>query len=438
MTIEGPRGRIERKVKQFLPKDRFVRSATILAGGTTLAQGIAVLLSPVLTRLYIPNDFGLLAVYASILAISLNIASFRYEFAIPISEDDQTAIDLLALCIVLVLFMSSLSTIGFVIFYDELRQIQQVSLLKQYIWFLPVGFLFAGSYQAIHYWAVRERMYPIIARTSLSQGIASVSTQLVLGLFKLGPFGLLLGQIIGQSAGLGTLTRQFWKKNKSNLHSVSVATLRDAALRYKKYPLYQSTASLLNSAGLQVPALLFAGYFGVEVAGWFYLTQRVLAMPITLIGTSASKVFLGEAARMAREPLSLHKLSHKISLKLFLVGIGPCIILAVGGQWIFKLVFGMKWVQSGIYVQVMAFVFLIKLSTDPVINFAIIERHDLSFTWALMRLIFVVLGIMSAVWLNLSGFWAVVFFSVAMILSYLIRYVQWEYAVRKLIKYNDH
>jgi O-antigen/teichoic acid export membrane protein len=113
--------------------------------------------------------------------------------------------------------------------------------------------------------------------------------------------------------------------------------------------------------------------------------------------------------------------------------VGPCLILAVGGPWIFKFVFGAQWVQSGVYVQVMAFVFLLKLTTDSVINFAIIERQDLSFSWALMRLVFVVLGIMTAVWCGLSGFWAVVFFAGAMIVSYLIKYGMWNYAITQLI-----
>jgi len=433
MTMETSWRRFSRGIRRLLPKDRFVRSAMILAGGTTLAQGLAVLLSPILTRLYTPNDFGLLAIYSSILAMAMNIASFRYEFAIPIPEDNQTAIDLLALCMALVFFTSVLGTLGFVFFYDELSNIRQIGSLKQYIWFLPVGFLFAGAFQVLNFWAVRERLYHTIARTSLSQGIAGILTQMGLGFLKTGPFGLLLGQVIGQSAGIGTLAKQFWKKNKDNIHSLSITNIRSAASRYKDFPLYQSSASLLNSAGLQVPSLLFAVYYGVDVAGWFYLTQKVLAMPISLIGSSVSKVFLGEAARLSSEPLRLQKLFREINVKLFMLGIGPCLILAVAGQWIFKFVFGAQWVQSGVFVQVMAFVFLLKLTTDSVINFAVIERQDFSFFWALMRLVVVFLGIMSAVWLDLPGFWAVVLFSAAMIFSYMVKYVMWSYAVKQLI-----
>ena len=109
-----------------------------------LAQVLPVVLAPILTRLYSPNDFGVLAVYSSLLAMSLNFASFRYEFAIPIAEDNRTAIVLVALCLALVFTMTSLFAIGFFFFYDELGRFERLKTLKHYTFLLPVGFLSAG------------------------------------------------------------------------------------------------------------------------------------------------------------------------------------------------------------------------------------------------------------------------------------------------------
>jgi len=433
LTTEALWETIARKTKKILPKDHFIRSAMILAGGTSLAQGLAIIFSPVLTRLYTPNDFGILVVYASLLTMSLNFTSLRYELAIPIPEDNQTAIDVLSLCVGLVFFTVLLAVLGVWLFSPKLIQVERFRVLEPYVWILPVGLFLAGVYNVFNYWAVRERMYPVIARTRISQGISGTLTQLGLGFISFGPLGLLLGQIVGECAGLGTLAKLFWKKNKHSLRLVSMANLRAASRRYKDFPLYQTSASLLNSAGLQVPPLLFAAYYGVEVAGWFYLTQKVLAKPISLVGASVSKAFLGEAARLAKEPHKLQKLFRDMNRRLFLLGIVPSILLAVAGQWIFTFVFGAKWVQSGVYVQVMAFVFLFKLTTDSVINFSIIERQGFSFSWALMRLSFVVIGILSAVWFGLSDFWAVVFFAAAMIVSYIIKYIMWDYVVRQMI-----
>jgi O-antigen/teichoic acid export membrane protein len=51
-----------------------------------LGQAITVLVSPILTRLYTPEDFGVFGVYASILGIVTVVASLRYEYALPLPE----------------------------------------------------------------------------------------------------------------------------------------------------------------------------------------------------------------------------------------------------------------------------------------------------------------------------------------------------------------
>ena len=48
------------KLRSFVPKGQFARSVGILAGGTALGQAITVLAAPVLTRLFTPDDFGVL------------------------------------------------------------------------------------------------------------------------------------------------------------------------------------------------------------------------------------------------------------------------------------------------------------------------------------------------------------------------------------------
>ena len=432
--MQGIRENTQALIRRFLPKNHFARNTITLSIGTAFGQGLAVASSPVLSRLYTPNDFGILAIYASVLAISLNMSSFRYEFAIPLAEDNKTALEVLVLCLVLVFCMSFILAIGTLCLNPDHIPFERATALKQYIWVLPIGLLLAGSYQIFSYWAVRERLFPTLARTKVAQGIGSVATQLGFGVFKFGPLGLLLGQIAGHSAGLRVLATHVWKTHKHGLRHVSMSGLRAVAVRYRRFPLYQSGASLLNAGGLEAPSLLLAGYYGVEVAGWFFLTQKVLSVPLSLIGNSVSQVFLGEAARLLKEPAKLQKLYRQLNRKLLMIGLPPVIILAIGGRWIFACVFGHEWGQSGMYAQVLAFVFLAKLATDSVINFAVIERQDLSFTWALVRLVLVILSIVFPACYGMSASWSIIFFSFAMVISYILKYIMWEYSIRRLLK----
>ena len=73
---------------------------------------LVVLTSPVLTRLYTPEDFGVLAVYASIVSVLVVVTSLRYELAIPLPADDNTAANLLLLALAIVVALTLLNGLG--------------------------------------------------------------------------------------------------------------------------------------------------------------------------------------------------------------------------------------------------------------------------------------------------------------------------------------
>src|SRR5271170_6511034 len=86
-------------IARWLPEAGFARSVSILAGGTAVAQALAIAASPVLTRLYKPSDFGELQIFISLMGLALVAASGRYEVALLLPEDEQSSIDILGLAI---------------------------------------------------------------------------------------------------------------------------------------------------------------------------------------------------------------------------------------------------------------------------------------------------------------------------------------------------
>ena len=89
-------------LRRVLPRQRFARNVAILAGCAAAGQAIAVLASPMLTRLYTLADFGVRVVFASTLGILTIIASLHYLLAIPLSADDEESASLLALSLFVV------------------------------------------------------------------------------------------------------------------------------------------------------------------------------------------------------------------------------------------------------------------------------------------------------------------------------------------------
>jgi lipopolysaccharide exporter len=86
-----------------------------LVTGTTFAQVVTILASPLLTRLYGLEAFGFLALFTSITSIIGVIACMRYELAIMLPKTDEEAANLLGLCLLCVAVVSGLTGLALVL-----------------------------------------------------------------------------------------------------------------------------------------------------------------------------------------------------------------------------------------------------------------------------------------------------------------------------------
>ncbi|MGB9872487.1 MAG: lipopolysaccharide biosynthesis protein, partial [Anaerolineae bacterium] len=392
-----------------------------------------VLVSPVLTRLYSPEDFGAFGVYASILGIVTVIASLRYEYAIPLPEEDETAANILALCFTLLIGMTTLSWFVVQVLGDQIVTWANVPGLKPYLWLIPLGMLGAGTYQILNYWAVRKRDFPRIARTRLSRGVARAALQVGVGFAHSGPLGLLLGQLAGETAGSASLGLAAWRKDRVPFKAISLRGIRRAGARYRRFPLFSSWADLLDSMGLQVPQLLFAAFYGAEVAGWFALGQRVIAAPLNIVVDSVAQVYFGEAARLPRDdPKAMKRLFLKLTGRLALVGGLPVALICSLAPWFFAFVFGPGWETAGRYVQILGVMFAVRFATVPLSHtLNVLERQDLYFIWDGTRLALVVGALLTGRALNFSHITAVGVYSLSMVIAYvLLGVISWQALVK--------
>ena len=180
----------------------FVRSVSVLVGGTAFAQALMVLVLPLLTRLYTPEDFSVLAVYSSILGIVSVAACLRLEIAIPLPQRDEDAANLLALALCSSAGVAGLSALIVVLFPVQIVALVAQPKLLPYLWLLPLGILLSSSCAALQFWTTRKKRFSVIAKTHLTQAIGGAGTQAGLGWASIAPLGLLLGQMISSGAGI--------------------------------------------------------------------------------------------------------------------------------------------------------------------------------------------------------------------------------------------
>jgi O-antigen/teichoic acid export membrane protein len=344
---------------------RFLNSVGILLSGTAAAQMLAVLVLPVLTRLYTPNDFAVFAVFASMLGVASVVACLRLEIAIPLPDSDADAAHLLALALCSS-FAISVGVSGIVWLFSGqiVNALGQISL-KRYLWLLPIGVWLGSSFSALHYWAIRKNRFSIVAKSRLSQAIGGSGTQVIFGVFGFAPVGLLLGHLIFSSFGIWRLARNALKSDGLVFSMIKIARMRVIFNNYKKYPKFSVLEALTNSAGIQLPIMLISSMaLGPEV-GFLMLATRVMQAPIGLIGGAVSQVYLAQAAERTKDG-TLKKLTLDTLDGLIKIGVGGLLFFAIIAPEGFSIFFGHEWVRAGNLVVWMTPWFVFQILSSPI------------------------------------------------------------------------
>lgn len=422
-------------VSKLVPRSNFAKGVTILTGGTLLVKLIGIVASPILTRLYLPEDYGALSVFASIIGIGSVFASLRYELAIPLPADDKTASNLILLSGVLVVCMTGLSCIAIGFFGDNIVEAAKTPDLKPYLWLLPVGLLSSGGYKALNYWAVRKKAFGTITKTRLNQSISALAIQFSVIFLVKGPLGLLLGSIVGSAAGVTTLLFLYWRTGKEYFPTTTLSDILSSARRYKKFPLISSWSAVANASGLLLPAILLAVIYGPKVAGFYGLVNRLLGLPVDMIGNSVGKVYLATTADHARGSRSaLMPVFKSTAKKMFLLGFLPFLALMIVGPFIIGPVFGKAWEEAGMYVRVLSPMFLMQFVVRPVSTISIvIERQGLQLIWDLLRLATILTVFGLSYFGQYSAVDTLAYYSASNVLLYFLVYFMYRKALSKYI-----
>jgi O-antigen/teichoic acid export membrane protein len=353
---------------KLLPRNSFVRSVGVLAGGTAFAQLIGVIALPFITRMYTPEDFSVLAVFSSMLGIVTGIACLRLDIAIPIPEKEDEAANLLGLAMLTSTAIAMLTALIIWWFSDNLvNTAGQTGLgLQPFLWMLPPCIWLAGSYSAIQFWATRRKRFNAIARTRISQTIGSTVTQLLYGLSGLlGPFGLLLGLLIANGFGVIGLCRLAWREDRKVLRAINFADMVRQVRANDRFIKYSTFEAIANNGAIQIPIVIIGAVALGPDAGYLLLAMRMMTIPISLIGGAVSQVYLSHAPEEYRAGQIGH-FTLKTIEGLVRTGIGPLIFVGIISPAAFPIIFGSEWERAGEMVAWMTPLCILQLISSPV------------------------------------------------------------------------
>lgn len=351
-------------IRRLLPQSRFARRLTILSGGTTLGQAAVILVTPLLTRLYGPVEFGVFAVFSAVAAILCPIAALRFEVAVPVARRDEDAAAIALAGGAAAVLLGLLAAAAAALAAAPLSALLGIPGHGGVLWLMPAMLLSWGLSLVLAHWSIRRGTFRTNALGSVALSGGQAGGQLLLGWLSPTAAALVVGYVLGSCARLALLAGSLARPDRALWRRVPWRRVLAQAREHWRYPVYAGSSAVLQSASQMLPAVLIAILYGPAAAGWFGLGQRVTGMPTRLIGEAAAQAFLGEIAQA--EGPAVYRLFQRTVLRFFLLGLlglGP---LLLAGPPLFGLVFGEPWRETGRIVQILVPLHLARFVVLPV------------------------------------------------------------------------
>ena len=356
-------------------KSEFSRNVLTLMTGTTIAQAIPIAISPILTRIYTPEDFGVFALYMALVSIFGSIINGRYELAIMLPNNDEEAINVFALALIINIIISIVLLFLVVFFHNYILILLENEAIGIWLYFVPLSVFFIGLFNILNYFNNRQKRYKDIANVVILKSLILASVQLSIGFIKQGVSGLISGQILSMLFANMKLLKNI-KQDKVLLSKITRKKILCMAKRYINFPKFSLWAIFANTLSQQLINILISMLYNIHTLGLYALVQRVLLIPSSLIGNSIGQVFFQEATIEKQKTKKSVYLFINTMQKLFLIGIPIFGILFFIVEDVFAFVFGEKWRLAGEYAQILLPFFFVRfISSTMSVVLVIFEKQ---------------------------------------------------------------
>jgi O-antigen/teichoic acid export membrane protein len=406
------------------------RPVLMLFVANLAAQSISVGISPVLSRLYSPHDFGVLGALNGLVMIALPMTSLRFEFALPRARSDRESLTLLSLCGITITVMSLV--VWLVAWLAaERAQLSVLAPLRAYLYFVPLAAFATSAFDTLAMEASRRGQLEPLASSKLTQATLGVGTQLLVGWLRPGAFGLLLGFLISQSAGVTRLFRHFVLGHPTT-EKPTWTELKQAAIAQRDYPLYTSWTSSIDACSRWALQLGITMLWDARIGGFIFMADRVLGRPLMLLSTSLLPVFMAEFGRAVQDaPQRLPAIFFATLRRQAIISLGWTLAIVTLAPICFGPLFGPAWRDSVIYVQIMSVAVAPGMTLHPVcFTLQLLGRQRIESVLVMARVVLVSSALIVCYFQHVSALFALTVFALLSLAYTIARFALYVHMVK--------
>ena len=371
----------------MLGHNPFLYRLRTLVLGIGLGHIITILATPILTRLYSVEQFGVMAIYLAGIQVLRKVVCLRYEGAILIPENDKDASPVLVLSLAVPVIL----TLAIVAIMLVIEGISPSIVVPDYaVSIIPITIMIVGINQALVPWLNRMDHNRAISLARIADSLITVTVQMLLAGTDT---GLLIGIMAGIGAGNIVLLITTYVK-RTRFYMCGITNISSSAKIFRHFPLVTMWSGIINILSNRIPIILFSGLFGATVTGYYGLCHRVLSAPSALIGQAAIMAISKTAIDAHQTGKGMKNTVEYVVRILFILGSIPFLAITLFGQSFFSIVFGHQWLEAGEYSQILAPMLLIRFILAPPISLlTLIGKHNIYFLWSICKLVIIAFAI---------------------------------------------
>ena len=389
-----------------------------------IAQGMAVLSAPLLTRLYTAEDFGRFALFASVVAIAVSVSTGRFDWSIPNARTTASAAALLSIGF---LFIAATSFAGvlavtFAVMTDSALLAQSKLGLTAFL--IPLAMLGMGLAEQLNCWFVRQGNLQTMSHIKIAQGISNAGFAVLAGFGRLGAVGLIGALILSTWVGIGIFAvnaADLWRRLARTSRSRLAATFK----RYRQQAGVSTAVSLMNTLSVSVNTLMIVAFFSLQEAGWYALMLRLAVAPIAIIATAIGQSFWSIAAELARKGQwqDLRALYLKTIGRLSWLAV-PIAIGCGAGPFVVGPLFGSdEWGPAGYVLLAMAPHLIGAAVFSPTTHLIVYRRQAYQFASDALAISLTVISVYAAARLGLGIVICTLLVSLSILTGYVVRFL---------------
>jgi lipopolysaccharide exporter len=344
-----------------------------LSLGTLVGQAAVFLVSPILSRLYGPDEIGIYGTYATWLGLGFIVASLRYDACIPLVETDREAFQIAWVCLCVTAILAGAVAVLGVTGDVIARSWFGISGMKYLLCWIGGGILAGGVFQITGAICVRKQQFKGLATARSGMGIILATSQVSLGLAGFRSIGLLLSDVLSRAFTIVPTVWSLRSEYAGALHGLTASKMVALLRRFWYFPAYVLPSALMNIMSTQALLLWGPKLFSLSETGAFFLAYRSLFLPGSLVAQAVSQVFLG---RIAATTENNERTRSTFAVLLVLLAVGTPIYLGVfhHALYLFPFVFGPEWDLAGAYAFLMAPHLLLWLPATATSSILLVNR----------------------------------------------------------------